>query len=99
MGFGCARKVDVPGNEVGVNMGFGDVGDLQAFGFGGVEIGRHVAQRIDDQGCSGRVASDQVARLGEALVVQSFQVHRGSMLAGSRMVGNRQVSTNVRGPQ
>jgi hypothetical protein len=53
-----------------VNVRFGHVRDAQSFRAREVEIRRRVAQWVDDDGLAGRLASDQIARLGERFIVQ-----------------------------
>ena len=53
----------------------------------GVEIGRDIARRVDDDRLAARLASDQVARLRQAVVVAAADQHRQRFKAVSRTCG------------
>ena len=50
-----------PRNIVGVNMGFGDRRDFDAFALGGLKVLFDVAARIDDNRLLGSLAADRTA--------------------------------------
>jgi hypothetical protein len=58
-----------------VDVRLGDGGDAQAVVGGEREVGVDVAARVDHDGLAGRLAADQVAGLGQVLVVDVLEEH------------------------
>jgi len=62
------------GNEIGVEMCFDNVLDLQVLLFGGIKVDVNVALWINDRGDS--VRFDQVRRMGQAAQIEGFDLNR-----------------------
>lgn len=71
----ATREGPTTGDEVGVDMRFGDVRDAQSFVRRGVKILVDVTVRIDDECFAGGLAADEPARLREPLIVESLEQH------------------------
>ena len=70
----CAHgQFFVPRNEVGMEMRFKNMTDLQALLFGGFQIDVDVALRIDDGGFAFR--SEHVGRMCQAIQVKLLKIH------------------------
>jgi hypothetical protein len=69
------RQVAGSGNEVGVDVGFGDVGDPQIGGVGRIDVLPHIAVGIKDDGFAGGGAADQVTVLRDERLKESFDYH------------------------
>lgn len=63
-------------------MGFGDVGDLEMILPGYFEVGVYIPFGVDHNRLPGLLASNDITVLGETLVGDMFEVHRGSMVDG-----------------
>ena len=63
------------GEVVGVDVGLGDGGDLHAVLRGHVPVDVDVAAGVDHQRLAGALAPDEVAGLGEVLVVDALDQH------------------------
>ncbi len=61
------------GDEVGMDVGFDDVGDPQAFFAGQVEVDIDVAPRVDHRGDRGLAVSHQVGNLRQAVGVDGLE--------------------------
>src|SRR5690606_6640608 len=68
-------QLEVPGEEVGVEVRLDHVADLEALGGGVVQVLLDVAARVDDGGHPGVEVRDQVARLGQAVQVVLREPH------------------------
>ena len=66
------------GLEVGVDVGLGHVRDPQAVARGEGDEGLDVATRVDHERLAGGLATDEVARLREVLVVDVLEQHASS---------------------
>ncbi len=74
---GRGRELEVPGQEVGVEVGVDHAHDLQAV-LGGVrQVLRHVAPRVHDHRLPGGLVPDEVRRLRQAVEVVLLEAHRG----------------------
>ncbi len=71
--LGC--ELEVPTEEIGVDVGLDHALDAQAVGVGVVEVDLHVAPRIDDDGPARALVTDEVRRLGQAVQVVLHEVH------------------------
>ncbi len=67
-----------PREEVRMDMGLGHGDDPQTVMPGEVEIVSDVAPRIDHERLPAVLAGDEIARLGEVLVVEAFEKHGSS---------------------
>ncbi len=75
-GAGARGQLPEAGDKVGVDVGLGHRGDPEALRLGGGDVLVHPAVRIDDQGGPAGAAADEVARLGELIVVEALEEHR-----------------------
>jgi hypothetical protein len=75
LGARARRELARTGLVIGVDVGLGDGGDAQAVVGGEREVGVGVAARVDHDGLPGRLAADQVAGLGQVLVVDVLEEH------------------------
>ena len=66
-----------PREEVSVHVGFRDELDPHVLELGGFQIPGRVAERVDHDRLPCRLAGDQVAGLGEPVVIESPEDHRG----------------------
>ena len=80
---GARGELARAGLEVGVDVRLGDVGDAQPVARGERDEALDVAARVDHDRFAGRLAADQVARLGEVLVVDVLEQH-GAPFVGPR---------------
>src|SRR6266496_26972 len=71
---GALGKLMMTGNEVGVEVGFDNVLDLQVLSLGGIKVNVNVALRINDRGDSVRI--DQVRSMGQAAQIEVFDLNR-----------------------
>ena len=72
-GLGC--ELQMPAQEVGVDVRLDHPLDAQAVGVGVVEVDLDVAPRIDDHGPARVLVADEVRRLGKAVQVVLHEVH------------------------
>ena len=70
---GRPREVDVPRDEIGVQVRLDDVGDLHVERFRRVEVDLHVAPGIDDR--AGPVSREHVGTVGDLRNEEVFQQH------------------------
>jgi hypothetical protein len=76
---GALGELAAAGLVVGVDVRFGDGGDAHAVVLGEADEGVDVAAGVDDDGLAGGLAADEVAALGEVLVVDGLKQHGGSL--------------------
>ena len=72
---GRLRQFQVPGQEVGVEVGLDDQFDGEAELLGVGEVLGHVALRVDDDGPPGRLVTDQVRRMRQTVQVVLNELH------------------------
>ena len=72
-GLGC--ELEVPAEEIGVDMRLDHALDAQAMSVGVVEVDLHIAPRIDDHGPARALVADEVRRLGQAVQVVLHEMH------------------------
>ena len=77
-GPGRGRQFAGAGEVVGVDVGLGHGDDPHAVTCGQVEIGTQVTAGIDDDRLALRLASDEVTRLRQVLVVDALEKHASS---------------------
>ena len=73
LGAGAGGQLAVAGDEVGMQMGFDDVLDLEVVLAGGVEVDFDVALGIDDGGDA--FGTQHVGGVGQAAEVELLEVH------------------------
>ena len=74
-GAGALGEFPGAGEEVGVDVGFGDDGDGESLAAGVLEDGLEVLAGIDDGGVTGSGTTDEVGGVSERLVVEAFDDH------------------------
>src|SRR5699024_5037025 len=74
-GAGRRGQFSGPGEVVGVDVGLGHRHDLHVVFAGQIEVDVDVSAGIDHDRFSFGLASDEVAGLGEIVVVEAFQQH------------------------
>lgn len=62
-GAGGIGQFSGAGEEIGVNVRLGDVGDAHPLGFGQLQVGADVPTGVDDDGVAGGLTADEVARV------------------------------------
>jgi hypothetical protein len=72
-GAGAGRQIAMTGNEIGVEMGFDDVGDAQSLTRGLVEVEVHVALRVHHDGDAFR--AEHVGGMSQAGQIELLKVH------------------------
>ncbi len=75
LGVRAACKLARAGEVVGVDVRLGHGNDREAGSLGGVEVGVDVAVRVDDDRLVRVGVAEEVARLGERVVVEAFEDH------------------------
>src|SRR5699024_4996106 len=68
------------GEEVGMHVGLGDGGDAHSLAVRQLQVFGDVATGVEYERDAAGLTADEVARLGQVLVVDAFQVHQGSSL-------------------
>ena len=71
--LGC--ELEVPAEEIGVDVRLDHALDAQAVSVGVVEVDLHVAPRIDDHRTVRSLVTDEVRRLGQAVQVVLHEMH------------------------
>jgi hypothetical protein len=74
-GAGPSSQLPAPRQEIGVDVGFGDVGDAHALGGCAAQVHLHVPKRIDHDGLARGAAADEVAGLREAWLEETAYDH------------------------
>src|SRR5699024_3760163 len=77
-GAGGGGQLSGAGEEVGVDVGLGHRGDGHPVVGGKVQVDLDVAPRIHHQRHALGLAADEVAGLGQVLVIDAFEKHRSS---------------------
>ncbi len=76
---GAGGQFLMAGNEVGVQMSFEDVANLQILFLRGFEIDLNIALRIDDDRFA--LGPEQVRGMGQTSQIKLFEVHRPPLRA------------------
>ena len=71
--LGC--ELEVPAEEIGVDVRLDHALDAQTVSVGVVEVDLHVAPRIDDHRTARALVTDEVRRLGQAVQVVLHEMH------------------------
>jgi hypothetical protein len=74
-GAGLGRQLAAAGDEVGVNVGFGDVGDAEVQRSGEGQVLLDVAGGIDDQRLPRLATADEIPGLCELRIPDAVQEH------------------------
>ena len=82
------------GDEVGVDVGLGHVGDAQALGLRGAQVGLDVTVGIHHQRLAGGLAPEEVAGLRELVVVEASKEHGVSRVGGRQQRAQRQAGAS-----
>ena len=91
-GAGRGGQLAGAGQVVGVDVGLGDLDDGHAVLVGHVEIGPQVAAGVHDDRLAAALAADEVAGVGQVVVIDAFEKH----CAASFFLGGTGTSATVK---
>ena len=72
---GQPGKLARPGEEVGMDVRLSDFGDAHLVVCGDLQVGIHIALRVDDDGFARLLAADEVAGLGQRFIINMLEKH------------------------